>query len=95
MAKRPSGGRRGKDDLDETLHALAARVQESAEKAQAARHIEEQIPRIAAMAAAVKEFNATKADVRREVQANLKEARQVGDLRRCVAFKQFLLRLEE
>lgn len=47
------------------------------------------------MVKAVEEFNATKADVRRELEANLREATQAGDLRRCVAFKRFLLKFEK
>jgi DNA-binding ferritin-like protein len=87
-------GKRG-DDLSETLRALTARIQDAAKKAKAATRIEEEMRRSVAMAKAVRELNETKADVRREAEANLKEARQVGDLRRCVAYKRFLLKFEE
>jgi hypothetical protein len=87
-------GKRG-DDLSETLRALVARLQDAAKKGEVATRIEEEATRVVAMAKAVREFNETKADVRREAEANLKEARQVGDLRRCVEYKRFLLKFEE
>jgi DNA-binding ferritin-like protein len=77
------------------LRALTARIKDSVENAQAAARIEEQTARVVAMAKAVKELNETKAEVRREAEANLQEARQVGDLGRCVAYERFLRKFEE